>query len=177
MTESSRPTLASRLVLAAILGLGAMAVWDIAVGLIFAAAQPLARDVAVNSNDSRELAEWLMVVLFGSPSVLAAYHSAFQAMPAPWSPQILVTCALAIVAAVQCYRRQRRYMNDEAVAWAMFALLLGLPGLVGYFLHRRWPATEYCANCRKTSPRDRDACLHCSTPFPPPAPKGIEIFA
>jgi hypothetical protein len=41
----------------------------------------------------------------------------------------------------------------------------------------RWPATECCVNCRKISPRDRDACLHCGTEFPPPALKGIEIFA
>ena len=56
-------------------------------------------------------------------------------------------------------------------------LLTGLPGLVGYLFHRRWPVLEACPACGRTVPRDRDACAACGTEFPPPPLKGIEVFA
>jgi hypothetical protein len=105
------------------------------------------------------------------------YTQAFARLtPDYWLPLIAVSVA-SVFLAIWCYRRHQRLSQRDAAAWATFVFVMGLPGLVGYLLLCRWPASERCQHCGKTSPRDRDACLHCGTPFPPPAPKGIEIFA
>ncbi len=89
----------------------------------------------------------------------------------------LVIAAISLGLAIWCYVRHRQYSKHGALTWAIFVFLFGAPGFIGYLLHRRWPATEKCANCGTTSPRDRDACLNCNTEFPLPALTGIEIFA
>lgn len=99
-----------------------------------------------------------------------------QQWAAAW-PAFLALCLLSVVLAAGCYRRHRRYSDRNSTAWAGFVLVAGVPGLVGYLLHRRWPVMERCRKCGKESPRDRDACLFCGAEFPTPAPKGIEIFA
>ena len=91
-------------------------------------------------------------------------------------PIVFVTF-LALAVAGWCYRRHRRYGQPGAAAWSLFVLLLGLPGLLAYLAHRRWPVCLPCAACGRSVPRDRDACLACHQPFPEPPPKGIEIFA
>jgi hypothetical protein len=73
--------------------------------------------------------------------------------------------------------RHRRYAHHGAIAWAIFVLITGVPGFIGYLLHRRWPVVVRCEHCGAQTPRDRDTCLNCGTAFPPPAPKGIEVFA
>jgi hypothetical protein len=65
----------------------------------------------------------------------------------------------------------------EQAAWTGFVALLGLPGLLGFLLHRRWPVRTPCPHCRARTPRDRHACAVCGTPLPDPALTGIEIFA
>ncbi len=92
-------------------------------------------------------------------------------------PTFLVLLTLSAVLAGASYRRQFRYSQYGAIAWAIFVLLSGPAGLIGYFLHRHWPATERCCQCGATVPRDRDGCRVCSAAFPAPAPRGIEIFA
>jgi hypothetical protein len=82
----------------------------------------------------------------------------------------------AILAAL-CYRHHRRYTDRGGAAWALFVLVMGVPGAVGYWLHRQWPATERCDHCGAVVPRDRDGCLACAAEFPAPALKGIEVLA
>jgi hypothetical protein len=84
-----------------------------------------------------------------------------------------VACALALL----CYRRQRKYGQPNAWGWAAFVLLLGVPGYLGYLAHRAWPTRLPCFHCGKSAPRDRSACFTCGRDFPPPSPKGIEVFA
>ena len=55
--------------------------------------------------------------------------------------------------------------------------LFGLPAYFGYLAHRRWPARLPCPHCGRPVPRDRPACFACGHDFPPPALKGIEVFA
>ena len=86
---------------------------------------------------------------------------------------VLVSAGLAAFA----YAYQLRYSRGGALGWAAFVLLLGAPGLIGYLVHRRWPAVERCRECGARVPRDREGCLVCAASFPPPAPLAIEIFA
>src|SRR5262249_54945091 len=71
MMASTRSTLLPKLILAAMLGLGAMAVWDIAAGLFFAVIEPLTRGIARSIGDPEVAAGWMMVILFCSPTVFA----------------------------------------------------------------------------------------------------------
>jgi hypothetical protein len=61
--------------------------------------------------------------------------------------------------------------------WTIFVLLFGLPAFFGYLAHRAWPARLPCPHCGQRVPRDRAACFACNREFPPPAAKGIEVFA
>ena len=88
----------------------------------------------------------------------------------------LAVCLLSAVASVYCYRRHRRYSDQGSLRWAIFVLITGVPGLVGYWLHRRWPPTEHCRRCGKNAPRDRETCRYCETVFPTPIATGKEIL-
>jgi hypothetical protein len=99
-----------------------------------------------------------------------------QSLAQGW-PQLVLVCLVSAILAVAVFRRHRRYSKSGSLAWAIFVFLLGVPGLVGYWLHRNWPVTERCGECGAVVPRDREMCLVCATDFPPPALKGVEIFA
>jgi hypothetical protein len=107
------------------------------------------------------------------PGLWAIYTRGFSAA---WPPLIAVL-AVAVVMAGLCYRRQKRYAQPWTAAWVILVLLGGVPGLVGYLLHRRWPVLEKCPTCRHDVPHDREACAKCGIAFPAPEPKGCEVFA
>jgi hypothetical protein len=90
---------------------------------------------------------------------------------------VLTVLALGAISAVFAYRRQRRFGLSHGPAWAIFVFLFGLPGYLAYRFHRPWPVLEECPACHQPAPRDRQACLDCGAPFPPPPQKGIEVFA
>ncbi len=97
-----------------------------------------------------------------------------------WSefwPPLATLCLLAVLMAWLCYRRQARYGLPWTKTWVVFVFLCGLPGLVAYYVHRRWPALKPCPNCGRSAPCDRSACFACGQEFPAPPPKGIEVFA
>jgi hypothetical protein len=93
-----------------------------------------------------------------------------------WLPAALVGM-LSAVFAVIAYRRQRALAGAGAWIWAALVFVLGPPGFVGYFVHRRWPARTPCEHCGAIVPRGRSTCRACAAEFPPPALHGIEIFA
>jgi hypothetical protein len=105
------------------------------------------------------------------------FPDALAASVAEAWPAFLVVLALSAALAVVGYRRHVRYGQPYALAWAGFVLLGGPVGLIGYVLHRHWPAIERCDHCGAAVPRDREGCRVCSAAFPAPAPRGIEIFA
>jgi hypothetical protein len=84
----------------------------------------------------------------------------------------LVSAALALVS----WRWHRRHGGHSALVWSAFVLLLGVPGLVGYLCHRRWPTVVPCPACAQPAPRDREACVQCQATFPAPARRGTEVF-
>jgi hypothetical protein len=92
-------------------------------------------------------------------------------------PALLAVVVAGAAMAWFCFRRQRRYAQPWTAAWVIFVFLGGIPGLIGYLLHRRWPVLETCPACGVAAPRDREHCARCRTEFPVPAAKGTEIFA
>ena len=82
----------------------------------------------------------------------------------PYQLVFLFVFLAAAVLSLLCYRRQQKYSKDDSAAWVLFVLLFGLPGFIGYLLHRRWPVMERCQHCGAQTPRDRDILLglrHC----------------
>jgi hypothetical protein len=92
-------------------------------------------------------------------------------------PCLLALAAIGAVCATAAWRRHRRFGLPHAAGWAVFAFVFGVPGWIAYRLHRTWPVLEECPACRQSAPRDRTACTECGADFPPPALKGIEVFA
>ncbi len=154
------------------------------------------RDVALQRPDSAGTAgEWEAVGMLPIPALLGL--GAFVAYPLDqvWNgsaasyaeglvascrrflgPIVFVTLA-AIALAAWCFRRHRRYAQPGAWMWCVFVLLLGVPGLIGYLLHRRWPVCETCSACGRRVAGDRDTCQACGAAFAAPPPIGTEVFA
>ena len=129
-----------------------------------AASPPLAAAVGVPfaASDLERDAPWL-----------ARYR---RGLALAWLP-LTLDAFLGAAMAWLCCRRQRRYVRPWTAVWAIFVFLGGVPGLLAYLWHRRWPVFEPCPACGESVPRDRDRCARCDAEFPAPAPKGIEIFA
>jgi hypothetical protein len=106
-----------------------------------------------------------------------AYLGSLGRLCAEFWPAAVGIVLLSAALAWLCYRRQRRFAQPWTGVWVAFVFLAGLPGLVGYLFHRRWPVLEACPTCGRSVPRDRDACAACGAEFPAPQPKGIEVFA
>lgn len=94
-------------------------------------------------------------------------------------PAMAAVGLLALALAWAAWRRGRAFgaSTRERAAWAAFVALFGLPGWVGFRLHRAWPARAACPSCEAETPRNRDSCVACGEPFPEPAATGTEIFA
>lgn len=85
----------------------------------------------------------------GSASLLDRYRVSL--------PAIGLSILIAVVAILLAANLHRKYRVPSSLPWLAFVFLLGLPGYIGYRLHRRWPIREQA----------------------PPAPvlTGVEIFA
>ena len=82
-------------------------------------------------------------------------------------PALIIVTVIGCFSAWVVWRWQRKYFRPATRAWCTFAFLLGLPGLVAYWLEMHRTKLEACGECQKTVPRDRDACAACATPSPP----------
>jgi len=92
-------------------------------------------------------------------------------------PGMLIVTVVACLSSWLVWRWQRQYSRSATGAWCTFAFLLGLPGVVAYWLEMHRAKLEACDECHALVPRDRDACATCATPFPAPPQVGTEIFA
>ena len=124
---------------------------------------------------------------FPVPAVFGAYLALSDASDAPrpdyregplvrWLALALLLLS-SIPLAYLCFRRQRRHGLGAAWGWALFVLLLGIPGYLGYRFHRVWPTLDRCHHCQVLTPARGDRCPHCSEAFPQPEHTGVEIFA
>jgi positive regulator of sigma E activity len=122
---------------------------------------------------------WVLALVYPTPSLfgLLAYFVPRKYSAAELAPAALLLLVFSLVSAWVVYRHARRYADPAAAIWALFALVFGLPALVGYWLHRIWPHRQRCANCSAMVPRDRLACAVCATDFRPPVLQGTEVFA
>lgn len=60
----------------------------------------------------------------------------------PGAVFVLFTTAIAVVLAD---RKQRRSGLPRSYAWLAFVVLLGMPGYIGFLVHRRWPVQQLVA--------------------------------
>jgi hypothetical protein len=106
------------------------------------------------------------------------YTSAAQSMVRNSWLSLTGIMVLSSLLAVATWHRSRAFVlsTPEQVMWVLFVFLFGLPGYIGYLLHRRWPLRQECPHCRVRVPWNRSACAACRRQFPAPASKGIEVF-
>jgi hypothetical protein len=109
----------------------------------------------------------------------ASYPEALVLALGEYRKALLIAQGIAVVFAILCYLRQRRYAVNrvEAIVWPLFVLAFGLPGWIGYRFGRSWPIVESCTDCSARVPRDREVCPTCEVAFPSPALVGTEVFA
>ncbi len=93
--------------------------------------------------------------------------------------RIIIGVILSLLMALGALLWDRRYHGTmiSQVVWFIYVLLCGLPGLVGYLTHRKWPARLPCVHCGNKLPVTTTVCPKCSTPVPPPEHTEREIFA
>lgn len=96
-----------------------------------------------------------------------------------WQQLRLIILAGALICAAAGWWLGRRYHFTVAtqLKWAVYHLLTGLPGLLGFLCVQEWPASEPCTACKKLRLVDREQCEHCGAEFAPPPRNGIEVFA
>ncbi len=154
-------------------------------------------EVCLGEGDrySDETDPWKTALVFPAPVALAflatvtdpwdylkiglepTYSAALaRSLAASWPPMLVVSL-LAAALAWHCFRRHRRFYQPASGLWFAFVVLAGVPGLVAYLFHRRWPPLEKCPACGQDVPRDRETCANCGVTFPAPEPKGCEVFA
>jgi hypothetical protein len=88
----------------------------------------------------------------------------------------LIHLILAGVLAAWVYRRER-HAGRAGRGWAFFVVLLGPPGLFGYYFHRKWPATGLCEACRQPIALQSLTCSACGEDVVQVVPIGSEVFA
>jgi|SRR6185295_12638346 len=110
---------------------------------------------------------------------LESYDEAWRRQLDREWPQLVSVHVLGLACALIANRRQTRFAmpRGQRLAWAVFVFFFGLPGLVGYLTHRKWPIRQPCPSCARVVPRDREFCAACRQEFPLPEMQGIEIFA
>ena len=148
----------------------------------------------LKSGESELMKNTAMSVIVPSPASIAGFAVCYPWEPAEcpeyWTysdalnrafskiwPALLATGIVGIVLACVCYRRQRKYGLPWTGVWTVFVLLFGLPAFFGYLAHRAGRHGCLARTAAGTVPRDRPACFACGHEFPPPAAKGIEVFA
>jgi prepilin-type N-terminal cleavage/methylation domain-containing protein len=91
----------------------------------------------------------------------------------------MLSLAWAVLCAVAAWWLGTRYAfpGRTKLGWALFHLVFGIPGLLGFLAVQEWPAREPCRGCGKLRVVDRDECEHCGTGISPPPRMGMEIFA
>ena len=72
--------------------------------------------------------------------------------------------------------RLNHFSKRRIIAWTLFHLATGLPGLMAFLSVQEWPAKEACGQCTESRGVDMEDCEHCGAAFPPPQKLGIEIF-
>jgi hypothetical protein len=121
------------------------------------------------------LIEPLMIILIDQEN---SFASAARSLFRDSWPSLLAIQVLSSLLAAAAWHRARAFAlpTSEQFVWFAFIFLTGIPGYVGYRLHRRWPLLQDCPRCRSRVPWDRHVCAACGRPFPSAAVKGIEIL-
>ena len=146
--------------------------WDKATTRTWVDAAAMSAPVALAALFATELAAGFR----GPGEEMSASEAVAAAFSVGW-PALAAVVVLSAGLTILVWRRQRRYATAGTLLWMGFVLLGGVPGLLAYRFHRRWPVLEACPACGELVPRDRDACAECGAEFPAPAPKGTEVFA
>lgn len=83
-----------------------------------------------------------------------------------------------VLPAAYAWRRGGQYGESLVTrkVWTAFVYLTGIPGLVGYLLHRSWPVSEVCSSCGASTPVSLETCSACGKQADALELTGTEIF-
>ncbi len=89
---------------------------------------------------------------------------------------IYFVAILSSVLGIFVFRTERR-AGRSGLGWAIFIFLMGIPGLFGYWFHRKWPAKVTCKECYTVQAHRRLRCISCKTDMITGIPLATDIFA
>jgi hypothetical protein len=105
------------------------------------------------------------------------FRLALLGVPIQWNLVRIGLAAAALCAAAGWLIGGRYHFSVRTkLAWAVFHLCAGVPGLLAFLSIYEWPARETCPNCNRLRIVDREQCEHCAADFAPPEKDGTEIF-
>jgi len=107
------------------------------------------------------------------PTYLSALRHQWQQT---W-PACVAVLVISALAAACTWRWHKQYFRSQPLTWVAFVFLLGVPGLLAYWLNFRQLPMGACSHCGMEVPRNREACAKCAEVFPEPKLLGTEIFA
>lgn len=106
-----------------------------------------------------------------------SYGAAWRVLGQAW-PSYLVLAALSLLLTLASMEFARRHgvSRRERAVWGCYVFLFGIPGFVGFWLHRRWPLRLACPQCGGKIALTQPACPACGGMLLDAKPKGTEIF-
>ena len=104
------------------------------------------------------------------------YTSALQYSLGIHWPALSAVAIASLLFSILALRHHHKLYFSHTEVWTLFVFLLGLPGLIAYWLQHRRPPMAACDDCGRQVPRNRPDCAACGTNFPPPALLGSELF-
>jgi hypothetical protein len=115
-----------------------------------------------------------LLIAVGSPLLLLGLSLLFP-LTAPVLPFAFAYGGICMIIGLILNQRYATSKTSR-IGWAVFHLLMGLPGLWAYVCARDWPTREKCSACGKPRNVEHAHCEHCHAPFPAPEKNGVEIF-
>ncbi|MFC1757563.1 hypothetical protein ACFL2H_02185 [Planctomycetota bacterium] len=92
-----------------------------------------------------------------------------------WRSLIGIAIGSGIIGII-IFRLERR-AGRAGLQWAIFIFLLGLPGLFGYWFHRKWPSRITCDKCHTVQAHRRHECIFCRADMVTGLPLTTDMFA
>ena len=118
------------------------------------------------------LLPWCLGMFVVAPLVLLQAHQApsfLQGIGKSWDEAwlgFLVVLAVSVILAFLVNHLQRKTALAHTGLWTTFVFLLGIPGLVAYWLHFRAAPFGGCSACGQAVPRDRETCAAAPSRLP-----------
>ncbi|MEI8229248.1 MAG: hypothetical protein WCH77_13440 [Planctomycetota bacterium] len=138
----------------------------------------------ISGNDTQtkpvvDIGQDAQTIMGGSQRLLDYWKNFTSKTAIPeWTLYDLANLLFTLIVIGMMAVRQSRYSQPwtTTIIWAVFLLLFGVGGWLGYRFSKRWPMLVNCNDCHKKRPVNQWDCPHCGKAFEKPTVLGTEIL-